>query len=106
MAGGRQTVIPRIIHRVWLGAEPMPEDFRRYGESWRRHHPGWRMRLWTDEDLPELGDRRALERARHHAERANLVRYEVLRRFGGVYVDTDVECLRPIGPLLSGVRAF
>jgi hypothetical protein len=34
------------------------------------------------------------------------VRYEVLHRHGGVYVDTDVECLRPLTPLLRGIDAF
>jgi hypothetical protein len=99
-------VIPRIFHRVWLGTDPMPEPHRRYGETWEAHHHGWEMRLWTDEDLSQLECGSALELGRHHAERANLVRYEVLRRFGGVYVDTDMECLRSIEPLLEGVTAF
>ena len=34
------------------------------------------------------------------------MRYEVLHRHGGVYVDTDVECLRPLTPLLRGIDAF
>lgn len=33
--------------------------------------------------------------------RAELGRYLVVRHFGGVYVDMDFECLRPIGPLLG-----
>jgi len=40
------------------------------------------------------------------AEHSDLLRYEILRRHGGVYVDTDVECLRPIDELLTGVVAF
>lgn len=99
-------LIPRIIHRIWLGPDPMPDVFQRYGETWREHHPSWEMRLWTDDNLPELAQPEALERARHLAERANVLRYEVLRRFGGVYVDTDMECVRCIEPLLEGVEAF
>ena len=95
--------IPRVVHRVWLGSRPIPAEHAAFGESWRRHHPGWEMRLWTDADaLRPPG----IERARNLAERADLVRYEVLRRHGGVYVDTDVECLRPIDDLLDGVEAF
>jgi hypothetical protein len=65
------------------------------------------MRLWTDADLPGL-DIGATERkrSRTHSELSNLVRYEVLHRHGGVYVDTDVECLRPLTPLLRGIDAF
>jgi mannosyltransferase OCH1-like enzyme len=32
--------------------------------------------------------------------------FELLYRFGGVYIDTDFECLRSIGPLLEGVEIF
>ena len=95
--------IPRIFHRIWLGAAPMPEEHVAYGEGWARLHPGWTMRLWTEADAPAPP---GVARARNLAERADLVRYEVIRRHGGVYVDTDMECLRPIDELLEGVRAF
>ena len=103
----RKARIPCTIHRVWLGEEPMPAEHERFGESFARQHPDWEMRLWSEEDLPELGvtetDR---GHARSHSELSNLVRYEVLRRHGGVYVDTDVECLRPLTALLRGIDAF
>jgi hypothetical protein len=103
----RSVRIPHTIHRVWLGAAPMPEEHERFGETFAQHHPGWEMRLWTDEDLPAL-DITAIERqrSRTHAELANLVRYEVLYRHGGVYVDTDVECRRTLTPQLRGIDAF
>jgi hypothetical protein len=75
-----------------------------YGESWRQHHPGWKFRLWRDRDLLRLVPSDAVARARHHAELFDLLRFEVLRRCGGVYVDTDVECLRSLEPLLEGER--
>ena len=83
----------------------MPQKFQDYRESWRRHHPDWEMRLWTDENLPDdLVRKEAYERLRKPAERSDIIRLEVLLRFGGVYVDTDVECLRSIDPLLEGVE--
>ncbi|MGH2905086.1 MAG: glycosyltransferase [Solirubrobacteraceae bacterium] len=97
--------VPRTIHRVWLGQEPMPAEHVRFGETFARHHPGWEMRLWTEEDLPRLGITE-VKRSRSAAELSNVVRYEVLQRFGGLYVDTDVECLRPLTPLLRGIDAF
>ena len=95
-------MIPRILHQVWVGPDPMPQEYEAHRESWRRHHPHWEMRLWTDENLPDdLVRPEAYERLRNPAERSDIVRLEVLYRFGGVYVDTDVECLRPIDPLLQ-----
>lgn len=95
--------IPRVIHRVWLGDRPLPANYRAFGETWAEHHPGWELRLWTDDDAPQIP---GIEAARNLAERSDLVRYEILRQHGGVYVDTDVECLRPIDDLLTGVVAF
>ena len=48
----------------------------------------------------------AADPARNLAERADVLRYEILRRHGGVYVDVDVECLRPLDDLLTGVRGL
>ena len=103
----RAVRIPPTIHRVWLGEEPMPHEHERFGQTFAAHHPDWEMRLWTDADLPALGIGAAeRRRSRTHSELSNLVRYEVLHRYGGVYVDTDVECLRPLRPLLRGIDSF
>lgn len=99
-------MIPRVIHRIWLGSEDMPGAYQEFGETWTRHHPAWELWLWTDENLPEFSYPEAFERGRNPAERSDVLRYEVLSRFGGLYVDTDVECKRPLDPLIAGVTAF
>jgi hypothetical protein len=103
----RRMQIPRTFHRVWLGQRQMPAEEVRFGATFTQHHPDWTMRLWTEEDLQLLDitdtDR---ERARSASELSNLVRYEVLHRFGGIYIDTDFECLRPLTPVLRGIDAF
>ena len=97
--------IPQVVHRVWLGGQ---QDAPRTAWSTARpggeHHPGWKFRLWRDRDLRRLVPSDAVARARHHVELSDLLRFEVLRRYGGVYVDTDFECLRPLDPLLEGER--
>lgn len=95
--------IPHVLHRIWLGDATVPQAHVEYGDSWQKLHPDWELRLWTDADVPSPP---GVERARNVGERADLIRYEILRRHGGIYVDTDVECLRPIDTLLEGVTAF
>jgi len=98
-------VIPRVFHQIWLGDEPFP--YERERETWRRHHPGWEHRLWTEGDVPgDLQLREAANRLRQPAERADILRLELLHRQGGVYLDADFECLKPIDPLLDGVGCF
>ncbi len=98
--------IPRIIHRIWLGKNPMPEDFVAWGRTWEQHHPGWEFRLWTDDNLPQLRNARLLDALKSYSGKSNVIRYEILSQFGGVYVDTDFECLRNIEPLLNDVECF
>ena len=88
------------------GDAPLPETARAYEETWREHHPCWEFRLWGDEEARRLVPARALRACRSRSEQSNLLRYEVLRRFGGLYVDTDVECRRPLDPLLEGVDSL
>jgi len=98
--------IPRIFHRIWLGGGSVPAEFREFGRSWQQWHPGWKMQLWTDANMPPLANRWAFEHSQSLSGRANVLRYEILHRLGGVYVDSDFECLRSIEPLISDVECF
>jgi len=85
----------------------MPAEFARFGERWPALHPSWEHRLWTEANLPEDVERpEVLDRNRIPAERADVLRYELLWRYGGVYVDADMEPLRPLDELLDGDDFF
>jgi len=100
-------VIPRILHQTWKDA-PIPPRWQVLRETWRAHHPGWRHRLWTDADLRDLVATHyrwllpTWEGYLHDISRVDAARYCLLHRHGGVYVDLDFECLRPVEPLLDG----
>jgi mannosyltransferase OCH1-like enzyme len=100
-------VVPRILHQIWLGDRELPEEFAAYRETWRTHHPAWEHRLWAEDNLPS-GLRRpeVYERLRVPAERSDILRLEVLWLFGGVYVDTDFECLGPLDPVIEELDFF
>jgi mannosyltransferase OCH1-like enzyme len=100
--------VPRTIHQIWIGPDPLPDEHRPWIKGWKRHHPNWNHRLWTEADLRgglDLTRPEVRERLRAPVERADILRLEILYRHGGVYVDTDVECLRPIDDVL-GDREF
>jgi hypothetical protein len=99
-------LIPRIFHQIWVGPEPLPDEYAAYGQTWLDHHPGWERRLWSEDNLPEGLRPEVYERLRAPAERANVLRLELLSRQGGVYVDTDFECLRSIEPLIEDAELF
>jgi len=99
-------VIPNVFHRIWLGSKPLPPEFRAFGDTWRRHHPGWEMWLWRDEHLDDLALPSFFYHAESHTERSDILRCELLRRFGGVYVDTDFECRQRLDDLIEGLTMF
>jgi mannosyltransferase OCH1-like enzyme len=99
--------IPRVFHQIWLGADPFPEEYAAYQRTWLRQHPNWELRLWTEDNLPErLRRPEAADRLRVPAERADILRLELIWRVGGVYVDADVECLRSIESLIEDADFF
>ncbi len=101
-----KVLIPQVIHQVWLGASEMPREYRIFRDTWRRCNPEFKSRVWTDEtvksEFPDLD----LSSARNPAEASNVLRYHVIARYGGIYVDCDIEARIPISPYLSGVTLF
>lgn len=100
--------IPRIIHQSWKTKE-IPYDIYRkeWVESWKRHHPDWEYRLWTDEDNREFIARyyrwflSIYDGYKHPICRADAARYFYLFHYGGLYADLDFECLKNVEPLLG-----
>ena len=52
--GSRASVIPKNIHFIWLGG-PFPQKYLRLKETWIKHHPGWNIQVWNDDDAEEFG---------------------------------------------------
>jgi mannosyltransferase OCH1-like enzyme len=106
--------IPKIFHQVWLGSGPRHPKFVEWQEAWVKMHPGWIMQLWTQdgadivcgEELVVSKHPDLLAKACHLSQRSNIWRYELLEQFGGVYLDTDMEPIKNIEPLLGDTEAF
>jgi len=88
--------IPKIIHQIWLGSE-FPEKYKEYRKSWLQLHPTWQYKLWTNADIAQLDlvNKDLYEQAPNYGEKSDIARYEILYRFGGLYIDTDFLCLKP-----------
>lgn len=100
-------MIPKIIHAFWDGPEP-PEYIRDIWAKWRDLHPDWIFNLWDDATRPTLRHEelyRDVDRFSPKSHvwqfRTDLLRYELLYDYGGVWVDSDLEPLRPIDDLLD-----
>ena len=104
-----RAAFPRVIHQSWK-TESLPPDFRNWSQSWRRLHPSYEYRLWTDRDNHQLiADHYpwflpVYEELDHKIKRADVVRFFYLYHFGGVYADLDFLALRPFDELLQQFR--
>jgi mannosyltransferase OCH1-like enzyme len=86
----------------------MPDRYRQWGRDLAAMHPDWEYRLWTDGDFGWLENQDVYDAAERLVPdhkvgqlRSNVARYEILNRFGGVWLDADVEPLRPLDGLLG-----
>lgn len=96
--------IPKVFHRIWVGSKLIPERFERYWETWQQHHPDAQFRTWTDADIPSFGPEivRLCGQCRNPAEVSDVLRFCIIAEHGGIYLDTDFECVKPIWELLHG----
>ncbi len=92
---GENIKIPKIIHQIWIGPKPFPEQRKSFCKKWQQLHPDWEYRLWTNSDVShfDFSLRDLYEEAVNYGQKSDLLRYEILRHYGGLYVDLDFECI-------------
>ncbi len=94
--------IPKRIHYCWFGRGEMPDMFRRNMETWEKYCQGYEIVRW-DESNYDVTKNRYMKQA-YEAEKWGFVsdyaRIDVINNYGGIYLDTDVEVLRPWDSLL------
>lgn len=91
------TGIPKIIHQIWLGNKYKPPI--EWMQTWKEKHPDWEYKLWTDEDVKNLPMkcRRAFDlQPKDYVYQSDVLRYEILFRYGGIFIDADSTCLKKI----------
>ena len=101
-------LIPKIIHQTYINSS-IPAVWQGAQASCLELHqePEWEYKLWTDkmalefitDEYPEFHE--TFVNYRYPIQRADAIRYFVLDHFGGVYIDLDDGCNRPLEPLLK-----
>ncbi|WP_420819031.1 glycosyltransferase family 32 protein [Paenibacillus nanensis] len=95
--------IPRIIHYCWFGRGEKPKLMADCIKSWSKHLPGYTFMEWNEDNFDLACCRYVKEayEARKYAFVSDYARLHALYHHGGIYMDTDVEVLRPLDPLLA-----
>lgn len=100
-------MIPRTIHYCWFGGKEKPAEVLRMITSWQKHCPGYEIKEWNESNF-DIRLNRYCEKA-YAAQKwafvSDVARLWALVHEGGIYMDTDVELVRPLDRLLTN-RAF
>lgn len=94
----KEIKLPKKIHQIWLGS-PFPDKYKAYTDSWKEFHPDWEYHLWTDAEGVDMPRRDLYDYIKNPGQKSDFLRYHILNQFGGLYVDTDFECLKPFDSL-------
>lgn len=103
--------IPKIIHQTWK-TEVLPERWVPVRDECIKMHPDYQYILWTDESARELIESEypwflpVYDSYPYNIQRADAIRYFVLHKYGGIYMDLDIGCARPMDPLLRFAAIF
>ncbi len=98
----------KTIHYIWLGGKKKPHVIRQCIKSWRKFFPGWDIKEWNESNVNLDINRycRQAYDARKYAFASDVLRFDILYRYGGIYFDTDVKVLKSFAPLMEQCDAF
>lgn len=94
--------IPKKIQYIWFGKGPKSELIQRCMGTTQRVLNDWEITVW-DEDNYDINACDYMREAYNHKKYAfasDYARFDILYQHGGVYLDTDVELLKPIPDIL------
>ena len=93
--------IPQTFHLIWIGKQ-VPDYYVKLIDQIKKLHPTYTVKLWTDKDISTypFSNKKAFDAATNYAEKADIWRYEILYKEGGIYIDGDYLFLKPIDDLV------
>ena len=100
-------MIPKIIHQIWIGSKPAPTKFM---DTWCEKNPEFTYIRWNEEEIKtrslKLRCTKQINEMEEINGKADIIRWEILYQYGGVFIDADSICIEPIDDLLMKTKAF
>ena len=99
--------IPKKIHYIWIGGKPIPKHLQYCIDSWKKYNPEYEIICWNENnyDFTKTAYMREAYEKEAWGFAPDYARLDIIHEHGGIYLDTDVEVLRPLDCLLKD-RAF
>lgn len=96
-------MIPKIIHYVWVGGKDKPAEVLKYIDSWKKFCPDYQIIEWNEAnfDINKVPFVKEAIENKKFAFASDYMRLYALFNYGGIYMDTDVEVLKPLDEFLN-----
>lgn len=106
MTKGEQR-IPKVIHYCWFGGTEIPQHLQNYMRTWKEKCPDYEIRRWDESnyDIEKNTYMKEAYQCKKWGFVSDYARLDLIYRYGGIYLDTDVEVLRSFDDLLND-RSF
>lgn len=88
--------IPKIIHYCWFGKGKIPKKTRKYIKSWKKWCPDYEIKCWTEDDfdINMCSFTKQAYKNKKWAFVSDVARLYILKNYGGIYLDTDVQIIK------------
>ena len=98
----KEPKIPKKIHYMWLGGKAIPKHIQKCIDSWKAYCPDYEIIEWNESnyDLSKNPYMKEAYEAKAYGFVPDYARLDILHQHGGIYLDTDVELIRNLDPLL------
>ena len=95
--------IPKVIYYCWFGKGKMPPLSEKCIKSWKKYCPEYKIVCINEENFDIAQNKYACEAydAGKWAFVSDYARLKVLYDEGGIYLDTDVEIIKPLDKLIE-----
>lgn len=94
--------IPKIIHQLWIGPKPRPSKFMK---TWQDKHPEFEYIMWNEDEIKKRGLKLECQNRVDEIEeingKADIIRWEILYHYGGLFLDADSICIEPFDQLIE-----
>ena len=100
-------MIPKIIHQLWIGEKLAPINLM---NTWKEKHPDYEYIYWNEEELKKRNFISCLQNKIDEMDeingKADILRWEILYHYGGIFLDADSICIEPFDDLIEKYDAF
>jgi mannosyltransferase OCH1-like enzyme len=97
--------IPKILHLIWIGDKSPPKLMNTWLTDFPKKYPDWTVKVWGNDDVKFLQNKKEYDDISEICGKADILRYEIMYHYGGVYIDADTSFLNTL-PESPGLLNF